>query len=107
MRIVLPAMVTDVSAGGLCCASSGAAEQCCNNSEPAKRDHRVTSKNAGYQQAAGVVCVRLLDSIRAADNPQTAANESHRPGTARLPVTWIRYVQIAGVKPPKIAVARL
>ena len=36
-----------------------------------------------------------------------AAADNHAPGIARLPVTWIKYVQIAGVNPPKTAVARL
>jgi len=43
----------------------------------------------------------------AAVRPQAAANMSHRPGTARLPVACISQVAIAGVKPPKSAVARL
>src|SRR5580698_6380342 len=36
-----------------------------------------------------------------------AANDNHNPGTARFPVSWISHVQIAGVKPPNTAVARL
>src|SRR5204863_3028793 len=40
-------------------------------------------------------------------NPHPAANESQTPGTARFPVTWIKYVLMAGVNPPKIAVAKL
>jgi len=39
--------------------------------------------------------------------PIKPAKESHRPGMARSPVVWIKYVEIAGVKPPKIPVARL
>jgi len=39
--------------------------------------------------------------------PHTAANESQTPGMARFPVTWMRYVQMAGVNPPKTAVAKL
>ena len=43
-----------------------------------------------------------------AASPITAANESHSPGTARLPVSWISHVQIAFyVNPPNTAVARL
>ncbi len=43
----------------------------------------------------------------AATSPQAAAAESQTPGMAWLPVAWIRAVQTAGVKPPKMAVARL
>jgi hypothetical protein len=43
----------------------------------------------------------------AAASPQAAANISHRPATARLPVISIRKVLIAGVNPPNSAVARL
>jgi hypothetical protein len=43
----------------------------------------------------------------AAASPQAAANISHRQATARLPVTSIRKVLIAEVKPPNSAVARL
>jgi len=45
--------------------------------------------------------------MSAADNPQAAASESHTPGIAGLPVSWIKYVQMAGVKPPNRAVAKL
>jgi len=59
-----------------------------------------------------VSCVRVRDdavreSRAVATSPQIAAKESQAPGTARLPVKWIRYVQMAGVKPPNTAVARL
>src|SRR5436190_5147967 len=43
----------------------------------------------------------------AATTPHNAAADSQSPGIARFPVTWIIYVQIAGVNPPKMAVAVL
>jgi hypothetical protein len=46
-------------------------------------------------------------SSAVAINAKIAANESHSAGMARLPVMPINAVTIAGVKPPKIAVARL
>ena len=39
--------------------------------------------------------------------PHAAAKVSQSPGMERSPVVCIRYVLIAGVKPPKMAVARL
>ena len=54
--------------------------------------------------ARSAAMARRCDS-RVATSPSTAATESQRPGMARLPVTSISQVQIAGVKPPKVAVA--
>ena len=51
--------------------------------------------------------LEVLRERKTAISPTIAAKESHIPGIARFPVFWIRYVQIAGVNPPKIAVARL
>ena len=39
--------------------------------------------------------------------PMAAVKDNHKPGAAGLPVIWIKYVQMAGVKPPKSAAARL
>lgn len=40
-------------------------------------------------------------------NPHTAANISQQAGDALSPVAWTSSVEIAGVKPPNTAVARL
>lgn len=55
--------------------------------------------------AAGRGCG--LTTVSVATRPQMAAKDSHRPGMALLPVAWISQVAMAGVKPPKMAVARL
>ena len=49
----------------------------------------------------------LRIEARVAIKPQAAANDNHTPGIALFPVVAIRYVQTAGVNPPKMAVARL
>ena len=49
---------------------------------------------------------RCLSSATAI-SARTAAKDSHSAGMARLPVMPMSAVEIAGVKPPKIAVARL
>ena len=43
----------------------------------------------------------------AATKALAAAADNQSPGIARFPDAWMRYVLIAGVNPPKIAVARL
>ena len=45
--------------------------------------------------------------MSAATRPQAAAKASQTPGIARFPVISISDWLIAGVKPPKIAAARL
>ena len=40
-------------------------------------------------------------------SPQTAAKLNQKPGAALSPVASMSHVEIAGVKPPKNAVARL
>src|SRR5207253_872164 len=70
----------------------------------------ITSSEAHQVAVAGTgatIRAGRRPSCTTAASPSTAANDSHNPGTARFPVRSIRYVQIAGVKPPKIAVARL
>src|SRR5712671_6978824 len=56
---------------------------------------------------AGSMAALCQPTTTAATSPISAANDNHSAGMARLPVTWMRYVQTAGVNPPKIAVARL
>src|SRR5439155_25887826 len=46
-------------------------------------------------------------ATQAAVKLMAAASDSHSAGAARFPVASIRYVATAGVKPPKMAVARL
>jgi hypothetical protein len=57
----------------------------------------ITEQRATREEVSSAVAI----------SPHAAANDSHAPGIARLPVAWIRYVAIAGVNPPKIAVALL
>ena len=64
-------------------------QQCGDKSESHNWDHVGHLQRAGYQQAVEAVCLFGV-SASAADNPQMAANDSQRPGTARLPVTWIK-----------------
>src|SRR5260363_112242 len=52
-------------------------------------------------------CRLRLNSTHVAARPQAAAHDIHRPGAALLPLTCTSQVEIAGVKPPKSAVARL
>src|SRR5260364_431477 len=74
----------------------------------------------GFCQTQGVVfqvsvaasaycaaCRLRLNSTHVAARPQAAAHDIHRPGAALLPLTCTSQVAIAGVKPPKSAVARL
>ena len=48
-----------------------------------------------------------LPASPVAKSPIAAAADSYTPGIALLPVNWISAWVIAGVKPPKMAVARL
>src|SRR5260364_274861 len=52
-------------------------------------------------------CRLRLNSTHVAARPQAAAHDIHRPGAALLPLTCTSQVAIAGVKPPKSAVACL
>jgi hypothetical protein len=49
----------------------------------------------------------MLLSSATAISTRTAAKDNHNAGMARLPVMPMSAVAIAGVKPPKIAVAKL
>src|SRR5262249_25613930 len=77
----------------------------CNrtNGTPHNRHHSTVAA-AGVSAA---VTVASRGASTAAASPHSAANDSQSPGTARSPVRWMRYVLMAGVKPPKMAVARL
>ncbi len=76
---------------------------------PAQRCRPVRPGVACELQAVTVCTWRPagLITTSVATSPQMAAKDSHRPGIALLPVAWISPVAMAGVKPPKMAVAKL
>src|SRR5947208_15904375 len=61
--------------------------------------------HTGASTAGGTVRSRLQRKVAA--SPMAAVKDNHKPGAAGLPVIWMRYVQMAGVKPPNSAAARL
>jgi DNA-binding transcriptional MerR regulator len=61
---------------------------------------------AGSTRASPLIFALRGRVICAAIKAIAAAIDSHAPGIARLPVSWIKYVTMAGVDPP-IVVARL
>src|SRR5215831_706085 len=50
---------------------------------------------------------RELSVATVAPKPHSVAKESQAPGIALLPEVWMSQVAIMGVKPPKVAVAKL
>ena len=68
----------------------------------------VSPSASSYTGSTGrLPCSGTLLSSATAISARIAANDSQSAGMARLPVMPMSAVEIAGVKPPKIAVARL
>ncbi len=66
----------------------------------------VENQLAGSTRASHLIFALRGRVICAAIKAIAAAIDSHAPGIARLPVSWIKYVTMAGVDPP-IVVAKL
>ena len=69
-------------------------------------DKALTNAQACAASAKAAARFWVHFSTQIDDKAQMAAKEIHTPGIALLSLTWIRKVQMAGVKPPKIVCDR-